>query len=47
MQIMSGILRQVPAYVLELGTDVRQIPEVIFNLLSQLESGGSLDAQRR
>ncbi|MBE9201573.1 MULTISPECIES: serine kinase [unclassified Nodularia (in: cyanobacteria)] len=36
LQIMSSLVKQVPCYVLELGTDVTQIPNVILDLLSQL-----------
>ncbi len=36
LQLMSNLVRQVPCYVLELGTDMAQIPNVILQLLSQL-----------
>jgi hypothetical protein len=35
-QMMSSLVKQVPCYVLELGTDVAQIPTTISHLLSQL-----------
>ncbi|MDZ7957763.1 MAG: serine kinase [Aulosira sp. DedQUE10] len=35
-QIMSSLVKQVPCYALELGTDMAQIPEVISRLLSQI-----------
>lgn len=33
-QIMMQVLQQVPCYYLELGTDLEQIPQVIFNLIT-------------
>lgn len=36
-QTMSSLVKQVPCYRLELGTEVAQIPEVILNLLLYLE----------
>ena len=36
LKIMSNLVRQVPCYVLELGTDMVQIPDVILRLLSQI-----------
>ncbi len=38
-QMMSNLVKQVPCYVLELGTDVAQIPDVILRLLLQSEEG--------
>ncbi|MDF5726197.1 MAG: serine kinase [Rhizonema sp. PD37] len=35
-QIMSSLVKQVPNYALELGTDMAQIPDVILRLLSQI-----------
>jgi hypothetical protein len=35
-QTMSSLVKQVPCYVLELGTDVAQIPDVILRLLSEI-----------
>lgn len=35
-QTMSSLVKQVPCYILELGTDMAQIPEVILGLLSQI-----------
>ncbi|AFZ15631.1 HPr kinase (plasmid) [Crinalium epipsammum PCC 9333] len=35
-QIMSSLVKQVPCYALELGTDMAQIPDVILRLLSQI-----------
>lgn len=35
-QMMSSLVKQVPCYALELGTDVAQIPAVIANLLTSL-----------
>lgn len=37
-KIMSSLVKQVPCYALELGTDMAQIPDVISQLLSQLLS---------
>lgn len=34
-QIMMQVLKQVPCYYLELGTDLEQIPQVVFKLLSE------------
>ncbi|MBE9145100.1 serine kinase [Planktothrix mougeotii] len=34
-QIMMQVLQKVPAYYLELGTDLEQIPQVIFNLITK------------
>lgn len=34
-QIMMQVLQQVPCYYLELGTDLEQIPQVIFNLITK------------
>lgn len=34
-QIMMQVLQKVPCYYLELGTDLRQIPQVIFNLITK------------
>ena len=34
MQTMSSLVKQVPCYTLELGTDISQIPEVILEFLS-------------
>lgn len=36
LQMMSSLVKQVPCYALELGTDVAQIPSVIANLLRSL-----------
>ncbi|MFM6846780.1 MAG: serine kinase, partial [Dolichospermum sp.] len=36
LQIMSSLVKQVPCYVLQLGTDMVQIPDVILRLLSQI-----------
>ncbi|AFY33791.1 HPr kinase [Calothrix sp. PCC 7507] len=35
-QLMSSLVKQVPCYALELGTDMAQIPDVILRLLSQI-----------
>ena len=35
LQLMAKLVRQLPCYVLELGTDIPRIPEAIFNLLSK------------
>ncbi|WP_017655075.1 hypothetical protein [Fortiea contorta] len=35
-QLMSSLVKQVPCYVLELGTDMAQIPDVILQLLSEI-----------
>lgn len=34
-QIMMQVLQQVPCYYLELGTDLEQIPQVIFDLITK------------
>lgn len=34
-QIMMQVLKQIPCYYLELGTDLRQIPQVIFDLIAK------------
>jgi hypothetical protein len=38
LQLMAGLAREVPAYVLELGRDVSEIPRVILDLLDQLRA---------
>lgn len=35
MEQMAGLVRKVPGYVLELGTDLPQVPKVIWSLLSR------------
>ncbi|MEA5619901.1 serine kinase [Cronbergia sp. UHCC 0137] len=35
LQIMSSLVKQVPCYILELGTDMVQIPDIILRLLLQ------------
>jgi hypothetical protein len=37
LQYMAQLVRRVPAYVLELGSDVPEIPGVILDLLDQLK----------
>jgi len=47
-QTMSSLVKQVPCYSLELGTEMAQIPEVILSLLLSLERSqhyGTLAAQ--
>jgi hypothetical protein len=34
--IMASVVKQLPCYILEVGTDIPQIPQVISNLLSEL-----------
>ncbi len=36
LKIMSNLVKQVPCYALELGTDMVQIPDIILRLLSQI-----------
>lgn len=38
LQMMSSLVKQVPCYVLELGTDMVQIPEVILHLLFEVDN---------
>jgi hypothetical protein len=37
LQLISKLIREVPCYVIELGTDIPAIPAVIANLLRQIE----------
>jgi hypothetical protein len=36
LKILGGLVRQVPSYILEVGTDLSQIPKAILNLLSEI-----------
>lgn len=43
MQMMSNLVKQVPCYILELGTDITQIPQVILEFLNTANSSSDLN----